>query len=223
MEILSAVFSGGGVLILGVIIAIVFYWHYNKTKSRQLLNSLPGIFTSMGLLGTFCAICYSLGSEIQAMPEEVASNIGKTVAEAGLDSTNLDIKEIISKLIPAFTSSIAGLVLAFITTIGLKWIYANEERQLDAQKEYEDSEVTIYRIANLVGSIAGQMRADALKNQEYNERLNNNISQQSAILEKFINDFVKRMDEIFVKMKESVESQINDFGKEQFKGVLILF
>ena len=62
MEILSTVFSGWGVLILGVIIAIVFYWHYNKTKSRQLLNSLPGIFTSMGLLGTFCAICYSLVS-----------------------------------------------------------------------------------------------------------------------------------------------------------------
>ena len=217
MEILSTIFSGWGVLILGVIIAIVFYVHYRNTKSRQLLNSLPGIFTSMGLLGTFCAICYSLGSEIQAMPEDIASNIGKTVAEACLDSTNLDIRDIIYKLIPAFTSSIAGLILAFITTIGLKWIYANEERQLDAQKEYEDSELTIYRIANLVGTISGQMRADAQKNQEYNERLNNNISQQSAILEKFINDFVKRMDEIFVKMKESVESQINDFGKEQFK------
>ena len=179
MNFLSYIFSGWGVLIGGILIAAIFYWHYTKTKSRQLLNSLPGIFTSMGLLGTFCAICYSLGSEIQAMPEQVASNIGKTVAEAGLDSTNLDIRDIIYKLIPAFTSSIAGLVLAFVTTICLKWIYANEERQLDAQKEYEDSELTIYRIANLVGTISGQMRADAQKNQEYNERLNNNISQQS--------------------------------------------
>ena len=151
------------------------------------------------------------------MPTEVTSNIGKTVAEAGLDSTNLDIRDIIYKLIPAFTSSIAGLILAFATTIWLKWIYANEEKKLDEQKEYEDSEVTIYRIANLVGTISGQMKADALKNQEYNERLNSNISQQSAILEQFINDFVKRMDEIFVKMKESVESQINNFGEEQFK------
>lgn len=217
MKSLSYVFSGWGVLILGVIIAIVFYMHYRRTKSRQLLNSLPGIFTSMGLLGTFCAICYSLGTEIQAMPTEVVSNIGKTVAEAGLDNTGLDIRDIIYKLIPAFTSSIAGLILAFLTTICLKWIYANEEKQLDEQKEFEDSEVTIYRIANLVGAISGQMRADAQKNQEYNERLNNNISQQSAILEKFINDFVKRMDEIFVKMKDSVESQINSFGEEQFK------
>ena len=217
MKFLSNTFSGWGVLIGGIIIAAIFYWHYTKTKSRQLLNSLPGIFTSMGLLGTFCAICYSLGSEIQSMPTEVTSNIGKTVAEAGLDSTNLDIRDIIYKLIPAFTSSIAGLILAFATTIWLKWIYANEEKKLDEQKEYEDSEVTIYRIANLVGTISGQMKADALKNQEYNERLNSNISQQSAILEQFINDFVKRMDEIFVKMKESVESQINNFGEEQFK------
>ena len=217
MKILSNIFSGWGVLILGVIIALVFYGHYNKTKSRQLLNSLPGIFTSMGLLGTFCAICYSLGSEIQAMPDTTVNNIGKTVAEAGLNSTNLDIRDIIYKLIPAFTSSIAGLVLAFLTTICLKWIYANEEKLLDEQKEFEDSELTIFRIANIVGAISGQMRADAQKNQEYNERLNNNISQQSAILEKFINDFVKRMDEIFVKMKESVETQINSFGEEQFK------
>lgn len=151
------------------------------------------------------------------MPTEVTSNIGKTVAEAGLDSSNLDIRDIIYKLIPAFTSSIAGLILAFAATIWLKLVYANEEKQLDEQKEYEDSEITIYRIANLVGTISGQMKADALKNQEYNERLNSNISQQSAILEQFINDFVKRMDEIFVKMKESVESQINNFGEEQFK------
>lgn len=151
------------------------------------------------------------------MPTEVTSNIGKTIAEAGLDSSNLDIIDIIYKLIPAFTSSIAGLILAFAATIWLKLVYANEEKQLDEQKEYEDSEITIYRIANLVGTISGQMKADALKNQEYNERLNSNISQQSAILEQFINDFVKRMDEIFVKMKESVESQINNFGEEQFK------
>ena len=217
MKILSNIFSGWGVLALGLLIAFWFYRRYTKTKSRQLLNSLPGIFTSMGLLGTFCAICYSLGSEIQSMPTEVTSNIGKTVAEAGLDSSNLDIRDIIYKLIPAFTSSIAGLILAFAATIWLKLVYANEEKQLDEQKEYEDSEITIYRIANLVGTISGQMKADALKNQEYNERLNSNISQQSAILEKFINDFVKRMDEIFVKMKESVESQINNFGEEQFK------
>lgn len=217
MKILSNIFSGWGVLALGLLIAFWFYRRYTKTKSRQLLNSLPGIFTSMGLLGTFCAICYSLGSEIQSMPTEVTSNIGKTVAEAGLDSSNLDIRDIIYKLIPAFTSSIAGLILAFAATIWLKLVYANEEKQLDEQKEYEDSEITIYRIANLVGTISGQMKADALKNQEYNERLNSNISQQSAILEQFINDFVKRMDEIFVKMKESVESQINNFGEEQFK------
>ena len=217
MKWLSNLFSGWGVLIGGLLIAAIFYWHYTKTKSRQLLNSLPGIFTSMGLLGTFCAICYSLGSEIQSMPTEIVDNVGKPLSEAVKNEPNLKITDIIKNLIPAFTSSIAGLVLAFLTTICLKWIYANEEKAVDEQKEYEDSELTIYRIANLVGTISGQMRADAQKNQEYNERLNNNISQQSAILEQFINDFVKRMDEIFVKMKESVESQINNFGEEQFK------
>lgn len=33
---------------------------YEETKSRPLLTSLPGVWTSLGLLGTFCAICWSL-------------------------------------------------------------------------------------------------------------------------------------------------------------------
>ena len=40
MNFLSYIFSGWGVLIGGILIAAIFYWHYTKTKSRQLLNSL---------------------------------------------------------------------------------------------------------------------------------------------------------------------------------------
>lgn len=34
---------------------------YQETKSRQLLNSVPGIFTSLGIFFTFVSICISLG------------------------------------------------------------------------------------------------------------------------------------------------------------------
>ena len=60
---LSLVLNGWGVLLLSIVIAFIFYKViYKQTKSRQLLNSLPGLFTSLGLLGTFVAICNSLGN-----------------------------------------------------------------------------------------------------------------------------------------------------------------
>ena len=58
-----------------------------------MLNSLSGLFTSLGLLGTFVAICNSLGD---------------------INQDTLEIDTIIRNFVPAFTSSIAGLISAFI-------------------------------------------------------------------------------------------------------------
>ena len=65
--------------------------------------------------------------------------------------------------------------------------------------------------------ISQQLVEQSAKNEVYNERLNTTISQQSKILEQFINDFVKRMDDIFTKMHGQIEQNIKDFGEEQFK------
>ncbi len=214
MKTLSSIFSGTGVLILCVIIGFIFIYKYNITKSRQLLNSLPGIFTSMGLLGTFCAICYALG-DIQTVPNAV-DNTGKTLAEVQASGTSLDITEIVAKLIPAFTSSISGLIMAFLATIITKFIYANEEKALDEKVDKKNPEEMMFNIANVINSISIHLKEEAVNSKNYNERLNTTINKQSDILAKFINDFVERMDEIFVKMKESIESQVNTFGEEQF-------
>ena len=56
LSTLSPILNGTGVFILSLIIAAIFAVIYRFTKSRQLLNSLPGLFTSLGLLGTFVAI-----------------------------------------------------------------------------------------------------------------------------------------------------------------------
>ena len=60
LSALSPILDGVGVFILSFAIAVIFAVIYRFTKSRQLLNSLPGLFTSLGLLGTFVAICNSL-------------------------------------------------------------------------------------------------------------------------------------------------------------------
>ena len=99
---------------------------YEETKSRPLLTSLPGVWTSLGLLGTFCAICWSLHGLDNI--QEAVDNTGKTLGEVkAAGSQGLDIMKIISELIPAFTTSIIGLVGALVVTLWAKIKFAEEE------------------------------------------------------------------------------------------------
>lgn len=200
---LAGVLTGKGVFGVSSFLAVVFGIIYYFNRSRQLLNSLPGLFTSLGLLGTFVAICNSLGT---------------------INEDTLEIDVIIRNLVPAFTSSIAGLISAFIATAGCKIWYSFEDKKLDEKVDKKSPEECLHSLTLLteqtngkLSTISQQLIDQAAKNETYNERLNTTISQQSKILEQFINDFVKRMDDIFTKMHGQIEQNIKDFGEEQFK------
>mgnify|MGYP002508016361 FL=1 len=127
-------------------------------------------------------------------------------------------------MVPAFTSSIAGLISAFIATAGCKIWYSYEDRKLEKKINLQTPEECLYNLTLLstttnksLSRISQQLVEQSAKNEEYNERLNTTISQQSKILEQFINDFVKRMDDIFTEMNGRIEQNIKDFGEEQFK------
>ena len=68
-----------------------------------------------------------------------------------------------------------------------------------------------------IEEVVSLLKQKAAKDEEYNQKLNDSISQQSKILEDFINKFVVRMEEIFTKMQGNIEQQIQDFGEDQFK------
>lgn len=200
---LAEVLTGKGVFVASIILAAIFVGIYRKNRSRQLLNSLPGLFTSLGLLGTFVAICNSLGN---------------------IHEDSLEIDVIIRNLVPAFTSSIAGLISAFIATVVCKIWYSIEDRKLEEKVAKRSPEECLYNLTLLfsmtndkLSTISQQLIDQAAKNGVYNERLNTTISDQSKILEKFISDFVTRMDDIFTKMHGQIEQNIKDFGEEQFK------
>lgn len=194
----------GIMLVLGIAVSIWFFRKYKKTNSRQLLNSLPGIWTSLGLLGTFIAICASLGG---ISTVEAVDNFGKTVAEA---TPEIDIKTIISDLIPAFSTSIYGLLFATFITILNKVRYAKEDKLID-------DEINNISPEKYISDILGELKAQTAKNGEYNERLICTLGSQSKILESFVNDFVRRMNVIFKEMGDDIRTNINSFGKEQFK------
>lgn len=275
---------------------------YQETKSRQLLNSVPGIFTSLGIFFTFVSICISLGG-ISDVPT-VTNNVGKTVEDA--QNNDVDIIQIIGDLIPAFTTSIWGIIFALWTNYKSRKMFAYEDKAYDEKHHTPEENIEFIRqaadsifcsnknieiklgnllgsLGNLLGSninmgnkldsilssnknignelnsilgsninmgttlgsilgsnknmenklgstlnyskttenkldgILSHMKAQDELTKSYNEQLNFNISQQSAILEKFINDFVNRMDDIFAKMHDAVEKQIMAFGQSQFQ------
>ena len=141
-----------------------------------------------------------------------------------INQDSLEIDTIIRNLVPAFTSSIAGLISAFIATAGCKIWYSYEDRKLEKKINLQTPEECLYNLTLLstttnksLSRISQQLVEQSAKNEVYNERLNTTISQQSKILEQFINDFVKRMDDIFTKMHGQIEQNIKDFGEEQFK------
>ena len=205
----SGWFYNAAVLTIGISFTVLFIRVYKGTKSRQLLNSLPGLWTSLGILGTFMAICISLG-QISATNSIVKE--GMTLGEiAALGGTgDVDIKQIISDLIPAFSTSIWGLIAAFIITVYSKCTYAKEDAAIDTSIGNKTPEEYIYQIATAISE-------QAIQNKQYNDRLNESINGQSQILETFVNNFVSKMDEIFKGMGESIKENITEFGERQFQ------
>lgn len=141
--------------------------------------------------------------------------------------------KIISELIPAFTTSIIGLVGALLATIYAKWVFANEDANTDKELKNVSPEEYIRDIAintkDIVSIKSDLDRNNKLlerlkeihneekeKNREYNDKLNENISRQSEILKEFVEGFVKRMDDIFKQMRISIQEQVLNYGEEQF-------
>ena len=212
------------VLILGTAYALYGRSQFKKFGIRQHLNAAPGIFTSLGILFTFFSICYSLWN---------------------IDSQSFEITTIINDLVPAFTTSIAGIMGAMGITIYNKVVFAKQDAESDKElgtpeenfhkmteslkklsildkiesnfdktlEKQNDIKTSITdKLQILIDTFASQERV----NRELNERLTSTISQQSGILEKFVNDFVARMDDIFRNMRNSIQQQMNDFGERQF-------
>ena len=198
----------GIILTLDVVVVILFIHQYKKTKSRNLLTSMPGLFTSLGIFGTFGAICYSLAG-ISSEPEAV-SNFGKTIGEVAKSSSgSLDLKEIIANLIPAFSTSIYGLVFAFFATLFTKLHFASEDAALQDRLKYKDPEIALEALDEHVVRLT-------LANEENNNRLTSSIAAQSEILSRFVDSFVEEMQDCFNAMNSAIEERVTNFGTTQF-------
>jgi gas vesicle protein len=223
------VFGGG-------IIAIGLWFVYKKTHSRPLLNSIPGIFTSLGLFGTFMSIVFALGnikesdfstiraerdteitvSQGMSVEDEVDAENGVKTADAKSTSDATDNTiNIIKNLVPAFTSSILGLLLALLATVVCKIVFALEDNRLDKKIDGKTPEECLFGIMEQTSATTEILRTQESETKLYNEQLKSSIVEQNQILQKFIDGFVEKMGDIFDNMKSSIATQVESIGNDQ--------
>lgn len=96
-----------GMIAIGIILtAIIIVVYLRKYKSKQLLNYVPTVWTSLGILGTFVTIVLRLD---------------------GVNDLN-DVDVLVRNLVPAFWTSIIGISGALISSVIIKYIYARDEK-----------------------------------------------------------------------------------------------
>jgi hypothetical protein len=122
---------------------------------------------------------------------------------------SLDLKEIISDLIPAFSTSIYGLVLAFLATCITKIVFAYEDAALANTLKYKDPEAALQALDDHVLALTEAEKQN-------NEKLTDSIAKQSEILSKFVDSFIQEMQGCFTAMNTVVEERVTNFGTTQF-------
>lgn len=178
------------VFILGLVMTVAFIIvYFTKLKSKQLLNYLPNIWTSLGILGTFIAIVYSL--------EDLrSSSSGNEINVVGL----------IEDIAPAFITSIIGICGAIVTSIAIKIIYAIEEKK----------EERIY--ADIVGgNLSPELMLDRINRSI--ERLINVTTQQESNIKSFLDNYMLQLDAFYNKIFESNKEQVHTLSDEYVHSV----
>ena len=178
------------VLALGLISTLVFLvLYFTKLKSKQLLNYLPNVWTSLGILGTFIAIVYSL-EDLQN------SSSGNEINVIGL----------IEDIAPAFITSIIGICGAIITSIAIKIIYAIEEKK--EERIYADT---------VGGNISPELMLDRINRSI--EKLINVTTLQESNIKSFLDNYMLQLDAFYNKIFESNKEQVQTLSDEYVHSV----
>lgn len=178
------------VLALGLISTLVFLvLYFTKLKSKQLLNYLPNVWTSLGILGTFIAIVYSL-EDLQN------SSSGNEINVIGL----------IEDIAPAFITSIIGICGAIITSIAIKVIYAIEEKK--EERIYADT---------VGGNISPELMLDRINRSI--ENLTAVVQHQEVHIQALFHNHIHDLKVFYDSIFESNKKYVQDLSAEYVQNV----
>lgn len=109
-----------GMVLLGLIISIILWIRGKETENLR--GFIPTLWTSLGILGTFMAIYVSLSG--------YTSNTETFNSQNNVD---FNISSLIREVIPAFSTSIIGIIGSIISTIINRWVCDEKERTNNEQ------------------------------------------------------------------------------------------
>lgn len=178
------------ILAIGLIFTFIFLvLYFTRLDSKQLLNYLPNVWTSLGILGTFIAIVYSL--------EDLrSSSLGNEINVVGL----------IEDIAPAFITSIIGICGAIITSIAIKIMYAIEEK--NEEQIYADT---------VGGNISPELMLSRINCSI--EKLIEVTTLQESNIKSFLDNYMHQLDAFYNKIFESNKEQVHALSDEYVHSV----
>ena len=185
------------VIIIGLLFSYYIYKESNKYKSRQLLNYLPNVWTSLGILGTFSSIVYSFES----------SNV---------DWTN--VNQLVKNIVPAFETSIIGIIGAIFSSVFSKKKYAKEDDKT------ESDYLTTYKMMpeQHIGAIDEQMTRLLKITKEQHAELMEESKKQHSLAERMIEEFTVNLQGFYDKLYEEEKQHAGEMTERYLSSINLL-
>lgn len=193
------------VFVIGIGLTLWLERRYKATKYVGFISYIPSVWTSLGILGTFISIYISL---------------------AMLDFTSLeDINQLVTRVAPAFSTSIVGIVGAVVCSIRNKLARSREEVReaqsyLQAVKSIDGK---VSRMGDGVLEAAREMGREMVKaaGEEWRESLRKHIAAMAGAVEDekkaFIqtsNDLIAALSKVSAAHNESMKKLLESYEKE---------
>ena len=199
------------VLIAGLVVTIgLGVLYFSWTKSHQMLNAIPTIWTSLGILGTFYAIVRTLG---RGLPELTTEN----------DGLNGLVNNLVDGIIPAFTTSIIGIVGAILSTIAIKIVYAREEvaeeKKTNRRLEEEFGRLGMINIDPTPEIMLLHISRQLNGNANLLKTIINQQKEQQNGLTSFAESHIEKLNAFYAKIYEANKAQAKVLVEEYMAGI----
>lgn len=183
------------VLLFGLALTIILGLYSHKKESRQLLNYIPNIWTSLGILGTFMSIVYAL-----------------VVKGVYLQNIN----QLVMNIVPAFETSIIGITGAIITSVCAKII--NTKKDYKEDKKYKDKydETTPEQH---IGDINLHTKRLLAVTQSQHKELMDESKLQRSLAERLITEFTTNLKEFYDKLYEEEQQRAQEMVEHYLTGI----
>ena len=175
------------VLLVGMVFTVSLERKYKTTGYVGFLNYIPSIWTSLGILGTFVSIYASL-------------------ALIDFNSPMADMNQLVSRVAPAFSTSIVGIIGAIITSIRYKKLRALAEVQEErgywqTMRNIEDQVTSMGVGAKEVAREMGREMVQAA-GEQWRQSLREHIIAMEGMMEQERKNFEKNTAELVSNLKE---------------------